>query len=148
MTQQYPYQLQRFIEAQDYDFDSALSELKNGRKVTHWIWYIFPQVAGLGSSSMAEDYAIRSRDEALAYCSHEILGPRLIECASALLCHRNKKVTEIMDWPDDLKLKSSMTLFAMVCPETKVFQEILDMFYDGDLDPKTVSFLSNENQRF
>ncbi len=142
-----PYQLQRFIDAQDYDYEIALSELNNGKKLSHWIWYIFPQVFGLGSSSMSQDYSIRSRAEALAYLSHEVLGARLIDCASALLPHKDKNIREIMDTPDDLKLKSSMTLFASIAPEVEVFQRILDIFYAGQRDPKTVLFLSNEKYR-
>lgn len=141
MNPQDIYNLQRFIDAQDYDYEIALSELRNGRKESHWIWYIFPQITGLGSSSMAQDYAIRSRAEAKAYLTHEVLGGRLIDCASALLPHKNKSIREIMDSPDDLKLKSSMTLFSTISPETKVFRQIIDTFYAGESDPKTISFL-------
>lgn len=137
-----PYNLQRFVDVQKRDYAQALQELGQGRKRSHWIWYIFPQVAGLGSSSMAREYAIKSREEAVAYLNHELLGPRLLECSHALLRHRGQDIGDIMGWPDDLKLKSSMTLFASVddggCP---VFHEVLQTFYAGERDEKTLAFL-------
>ncbi|NJL91361.1 MAG: DUF1810 domain-containing protein [Coleofasciculaceae cyanobacterium SM2_1_6] len=115
MTSEDPHNLQRFLDAQNKKYVSALRELHNGKKLSHWIWYIFPQVAGLGHSSIAQEYAISSKEEASAYLSHEVLGSRLHECASALLPHKDKRVEDIMGFPDDLKLKSSMTLFARFC---------------------------------
>lgn len=136
-----PYPLQRFLAAQGDDYEFALRELRNGRKESHWIWYIFPQVAGLGQSSMAERYAIRSRAEAVAYLNHPVLGSRLRECCETLLAHRGKRVEEIMGYPDDLKLRSSMTLFAAISDHDSVFYRVLDAFYAGHPDEKTIAFL-------
>lgn len=141
MNERDPFNLQRFLTAQEEDFECALSELERGRKQSHWIWYIFPQVAGLGHSSMAQEYAIRSRDEAVAYLDHSILGTRLQKCCEALLKHQGKKVQEIMGFPDNLKLHSSMTLFAMISKPDSVFQKVLNAFYSGEMDERTVAFL-------
>ena len=106
------------------------------------MWYIFPQVAGLGHSPMAQEYAIRSREEGVAYLDHAILGARLQRCCEALLKHEGKNVQEIMGYPDDLKLRSSMTLFAMIStPDNDVFRKILNAFYAGEMDERTVAFL-------
>jgi uncharacterized protein (DUF1810 family)/predicted protein tyrosine phosphatase len=137
-----PYNLQRFLTAQAEDYECALGELKRGRKESHWIWYIFPQVAGLGHSSMAQEYAIRSRDEAVAYLGHPILGARLQQCCEALRKHQSKKVQDIMGFPDDLKLRSSMTLFAMISAPDSVFHKVLNTFYSGQVDERTVGFLA------
>lgn len=137
-----PYNLQRFLAEQDEDYEFAIGELKRGKKESDWIWYIFPQVAGLGSSSMAQDYAIASREEAVAYLEDPVLGQRLQECCEALLLHTNSKIEDIMGFPDDLKLQSSMTLFASVSASPKLFQTVLDAFYGGQTDEKTIAFLS------
>jgi uncharacterized protein (DUF1810 family) len=137
-----PFQLQRFLTAQAGSYEVALQELLQGQKRSHWMWFIFPQVAGLGRSAMAEAYAIRSRAEAEAYLSHAVLGRRLEQCCAALLQHQGRPVQDIMGRPDDLKLCSSMTLFAMVAPPDSVFQRVLDMFYSGQRDDRTVSFLN------
>ena len=142
MSQQDPYDLQRFLAAQSEDYERALSELQRGRKESHWIWYIFPQVAGLGHSHMAQKYAIQSRDEAVAYLNHPVLGSRLQQCCEALLRHRGKRVEDIMGYPDDLKLRSAMTLFAAVSERENVFQKVLDAFYSGELDERTIAFLN------
>ncbi|MDB6134690.1 MAG: hypothetical protein JWM59_2933 [Verrucomicrobiales bacterium] len=135
------HDLQRFVTAQSMDYEAALGELRRGRKRTHWIWYIFPQVAGLGYSHMAQKYAVQSKAEAIAYLEHGILGPRLHECAAALLARRGTEITEIMGCPDDLKLWSSMTLFASVSDPGSVFHQMLEQFYGGGMDPKTLEFL-------
>jgi uncharacterized protein (DUF1810 family) len=137
-----PFNLQRFLTAQAEDYDCALEELQMGRKESHWIWYVFPQVAGLGHSPMAQEYAIRSRDEAVAYLNHPVLGARLTQCCEAPLKHAGKKVQDIMGFPDDLKLRSSMTLFAMVSSEDSVFHNVLNTFYSGQMDERTITFLS------
>lgn len=135
------YNLNRFLTAQTKNYDCALEELRRGRKESHWIWYIFPQVAGLGHSSMAEKYAIQSREEAVAYLSHAVLGARLKQCCEALLKHHEKKIQDIMGFPDDLKLRSSMTLFAMISTEGSVFHKVLNAFYSGQKDERTIAFL-------
>ena len=133
------YDLGRFIAAQDGVYPGALAELRAGRKRTHWMWFVFPQIAGLGSSAMARRYAIGSLVEARAYLADAVLGPRLIECASALLSVEGRSAEEIMGYPDDLKLRSSMTLFRRAAPEIEVFQEVLDRYYEGKPDPQTLN---------
>ena len=134
--------LDRFVQAQDGVYDDALAELTAGRKRTHWMWFIFPQITGLGSSPAAQRYAIGSLDEARAYLAHPVLGPRLRECAQALLAVGGKSAEEILGYPDDLKLRSSMTLFARAADEPEVFEAVLDRFYDGP-DPRTLELLSS-----
>src|SRR5689334_13159806 len=107
-----PHRLERFVEAQDRVFDQALGELRAGRKRSHWMWFVFPQVAGLGMSATSRTYAIASLEEARAYLDHPVLGPRLVECAEAVLAHPERTALEVMGSPDDVKLRSSMTLFA------------------------------------
>lgn len=133
--------LQRFHEAQEGAYDGALAELRRGRKTSHWIWYVFPQVAGLGSSPTSRYFAISSLEEAQAYAADEVLGPRLVESATALLDHGDRTAREIMGSPDDAKLRSSMTLFAIAVPGEPVFQQVLDTFFDGQRDPRTEEFL-------
>ena len=134
-------ELERFYKAQEYDFETALSEIRNGRKEGHWMWYIFPQIAGLGRSAMAEYYAIRSREEAMAYIEDPVLGKRLIEISQALLQVKSDDAEAVMGWPDNLKLRSCMTLFAEVAPEQPVFRNVLEKFYDGEMDGKTLDIL-------
>lgn len=136
-----PHNLQRFIIAQAGDYQCALRELQQGQKQSHWIWYIFPQVAGLGHSPTAQEYAIRSRDEAVAYLAHPLLSARLQKCCWALLKHQGRRVEEIMGFPDDLKLRSSMTLFAILSRQDSVFHKTLDAFYSRQMDEKTLAFL-------
>jgi uncharacterized protein (DUF1810 family) len=142
MSEPDPHNLQRFVTAQAEDFNCALSELQRGQKRSHWIWYVFPQVAGLGHSSMAQEYAIRSRDEAVAYLNHAVLGSRLQRCCEALLRNQGRKVQDIMGFPDDLKLRSSMTLFAMISAQDSVFHQVLNAFYSGEMDERTIAFLN------
>ena len=124
-----PYQLQRFVDAQDAVYARALEELRRGRKESHWMWVVFPQMAGLGRSTMSERYAIRSDDEARAYLAHPTLGARLTECAEAVLAVEGRSAREIFGSPDDLKLRSSATLFAGVSPPGSVFQRLLDKYF-------------------
>ena len=135
--------LERFLSAQEHDYEIALSEIRNGRKQSHWMWYIFPQIQGLGYSSMAQFYAIKDREEAVAYLNHPVLGKRLVEITEALLNLRENDARKVMGYPDDLKLKSSMTLFYVVSGRA-VFIQVLDKYYFGELDEKTVSLLGAE----
>jgi len=135
------FDLERFVQAQQGVYESALAELRAGRKRSHWIWFIFPQVAGLGQSEMSRKYAIRSSDEAAAYLAHPVLGDRLRECATAVLSHDDEEIGDIFPHPDDLKFHSSMTLFADVAPDEAVFQACLDAFFDGAADSATLERL-------
>jgi uncharacterized protein (DUF1810 family) len=135
------FDLERFVQAQQGVYDTALAELRAGRKRSHWMWFIFPQVAGLGQSEMARRYAIHSSDEAAAYLAHPVLGERLRACATAVLSHDGEDIGGIFPHPDDLKFHSSMTLFADVAPHEAVFQACLDAFFDGAADPATLERL-------
>jgi uncharacterized protein (DUF1810 family) len=139
------HNLNRFIEAQNRDYPQALAEMRNGRKRSHWIWYIFPQIHGLGFSSTSEYYAIRSLDEAKDYLQHPVLGSRLIEITKAVLAHNGKTANQIMGSPDDLKLKSCMTLFNLLENTDPVFQEVLDNYFDGMQDQKTIAIVKSES---
>ena len=134
--------LSRFLEAQKHSYASALSEIRNGRKRSHWMWYIFPQIAGLGFSSTAQYYAIRDLSEARAYLEEPVLRSRLLEISSALLELPGDDATQILGWPDDLKLRSCMTLFLHADPSIPVFQQVLDKFYAGSEDERTVALLN------
>jgi uncharacterized protein (DUF1810 family) len=136
-----PYDLDRFVRAQQDDYEQALSEIKNGRKRSHWMWYIFPQFDGLAFSSTSKLYAIKSLDETRAYLDHPVLGPRLVVCAEAALHVEGRSATAIFGSPDDLKLRSSATLFAHVSPPGSVFHRLLDKFYQGVPDGKTLELL-------
>ena len=138
------YRLERFVEAQSNGvYAQALDELHAGRKASHWMWFVFPQVAGLGSSSTSQRYAIGSLAEARAYLDHPVLGSRLIECARAVLSHPDRTARQIMGSPDDAKLRSSMTLFALASESEPVFQQVIDIFFDGGSDPRTVEILGS-----
>lgn len=132
--------LDRFLTAQERSYDAALSEIKNGRKRSHWMWYIFPQIAGLGMSSTAQYYSIADIDEAREYITHPVLGARLLEISRALLTLDSSDATAVMGYPDDLKLRSSMTLFAQVS-EDPVFNAVIDKFYGGRPDTRTLHIL-------
>ncbi len=134
------HDLNRFISAQERSYDAALREIKSGRKRTHWMWYIFPQIAGLGFSSTAQFYAISSMQEAKDYYAHPVLGKRLVEISEALLALGTNDAGAVMGYPDDLKLRSSMTLF-LAASGDEVFQKVLDKFYSGKPDSKTLSIL-------
>ena len=136
-----PFDLGRFVLAQADDYEQALAEIKGGRKRTHWMWYIFPQIDGLGSSSMSRRYAIRSLAEARAYLDHPVLGPRLIEAAEAALAVEGKSAHEIFGSPDDMKLRSSATLFASVVAPDSVFARLLDTYYRGERDGRTLGLI-------
>ena len=134
------HDLNRFISAQERSYDAALREIKSGHKVTHWMWYIFPQIAGLGFSSTAQFYAISSMQEAKDYYAHPVLGKRLVEISEALLALDTSDAGAVMGYPDDLKLRSSMTLFLAASGDA-VFQSVLDKFYSGRPDSKTLRIL-------
>jgi uncharacterized protein (DUF1810 family) len=138
MSRDDPFNLARFVHAQEYAYDTALEEIRGGRKRSHWMWFIFPQFAGLGHSPTATHYAIRSRDEAKAYLDHPVLGPRLAECAAAVLELEGVSAHDVFGYPDDLKLKSSMTLFALVSAQASVFREVLTKYFGGEPDEATV----------
>ena len=135
-----PHHLQRFVEAQDGVYANVRVELAAGRKRSHWMWFIFPQVAGLGFSAMAQRFAIGSRDEALAYLAHDILGPRLIECTGLVMNVTGKTIHDILGSPDDLKFHSSMTLFAAVA-DTPPFAAALTRYFAGAADQATLDIL-------
>ena len=134
------YDLQRFHKAQKFDYPVALDEIKNGQKESHWMWYIFPQLKELGYSSTAKYYGL-TKDEAKAYIKDEILKSRLIEISQALLELTSNNATEILGYPDDLKLKSCMTLFSEIAPELEVFDQVLQKFFSGKKDDKTLKLL-------
>lgn len=136
-----PAGLDRFVEAQKGDYERALDEIRSGRKASHWMWYIFPQIDGLGSSAMAKRYAIRDLAEAEAYLRHPVLGPRLIECAEAALAIEGKSATEVFGYPDDLKLRSCATLFARVSPPGSVFEQLLAKYFRATADQRTLELL-------
>lgn len=134
-----PHNLQRFVDAQEREgtYQQALGELRAGRKTSHWIWFVFPQIAGLGSSATARLFAINSIEEARAYLEHPLLGPRLRECSQALLEVSGRSAREILGETDATKLRSSMTLFAGAAPGEPLFREVLDRLYDGKRDEET-----------
>ena len=136
------YDLNRFINAQENIYNQVISELKNGHKQSHWMWFIFPQIDGLGHSEIAKKYAIKSKEEAIAYLNHPILGTRLIECSEMLLTIKSLSVSDIFGYPDDLKFKSSMTLFASVENSSPVFSQALDQYFFDEKDSKTLSILA------
>jgi uncharacterized protein (DUF1810 family) len=132
-----PYDLDRFVQAQHADYDRALSELREGKKRSHWMWYIFPQIEGLGHSPMSQRYSIKSAAEARAYLDHPVLGPRLRECAAVVNSIVGRSAQEIFGSPDDLKLRSSATLFAGVSDDD-VFEQVLRKYFDGKPDKGTL----------
>ena len=135
------YDLQRFLKAQEGVYSTALAEIRSGRKRSHWIWYIFPQIQGLGFSPTAQRYAIKDLGEAKAYMQDPVLKERLLEISSALLELSSSDPTAVMGYPDDLKLRSSMTLFMQAAPEEPVFRKVLDKYFSGRPDGKTVEIL-------
>ena len=137
-----PYDLERFVRAQERDYHRALAEIKNGRKQSHWMWYIFPQFTGLGASEMSRRYAIRSLDEARDYLTHPILGSRLRECMASVLEIEGKSAHDIFGSPDDLKLHSCATLFAQVAPNDSPFQHVLAKFFANTGDAATLRLLA------
>lgn len=136
-----PYDLQRFIDAQNTVFEQACAELRSGQKVGHWMWFIFPQLRGLGRSQMAMKFAISSPDEAEAFLKHPVLGPRLRECTRIVLRVEGRSIDQIFGYPDDLKFRSSMTLFASTTSEHQVFEDALRKYFAGEVDRLTVARL-------
>lgn len=141
MAKSDPYDLNRFVEAQSPAYDQALAELRAGRKRTHWMWFVFPQIEGLGSSDTARFYAIADRAEAAAYLKHPLLGPRLRQCAAALLGVEGRTGLEILGSPDDLKARSCMTLFAELPDADPVFRQVLEKYYAGEPCRRTLEIL-------
>ena len=137
-----PFNLQRFVEAQDPVYDRVRAELTAGEKRSHWMWFIFPQIAGLGWSSTAARYAIASLDEAKAYLEHPILGPRLIECTELVNRVQGRSVSDIFGYPDDLKFRSSMTLFAKAAPQNQAFKFAIEKYFKGEFDHRTEESLN------
>jgi uncharacterized protein (DUF1810 family) len=136
-----PYDLERFVEAQSRIYDVVRAELRQGSKRSHWMWFIFPQIRGLGSSPTAVHFAVASREEAVAYLKHPILGPRLIECTQLVLGVKNRSSEQIFGEIDSLKFRSSMTLFAQVTLKETAFQEALQKYFDGEEDVLTLEIL-------
>ena len=136
-----PHNLQRFVDAQDPGYERVCAELRNGQKVGHWMWFIFPQLRGLGYSPMATTFGISSQQEAEAYLKHPILGLRLKECTRLVNAVEGRSINQIFGSPDDLKFRSSMSLFASVAPEHQIFKDALQKYFGGELDPLTVQRL-------
>jgi uncharacterized protein (DUF1810 family) len=138
-----PFRLQRFVDAQDGVYERALGELRAGRKRSHWIWFVFPQLAGLGSSAMSQEYGISSLDEAVAYLHHPLLGPRLVECVEAVVAvaAEGRSVEDVVG-PDAVKLRSSLTLFAEADPEVAVYRDALGECFGGRTDERTLKLLA------
>lgn len=136
-----PFHLDRFLKAQEDDYEFALAEIRAGEKRSHWIWYIFPQIDGLAFSSTSKYYAIKSLEEARAYLAHPILGQRLLACMEALLEVRDRSAAEIFGFPDDLKVRSCATLFAQAAVAPSIFDRVLDKYYGGERDPRTLALL-------
>ena len=137
-----PYDLQRFVEAQAHVYDDVLDELLAGRKTSHWMWFVFPQLRGLGHSATAERYGIASLDEARAYLAHPLLGPRLRACTRLVLGAQGRSVHAIFGTPDDFKFRSCMTLFGFASPDEDVFDEALGRYFGGEPDPRTLALLA------
>ena len=137
-----PFDLDRFVHAQDGVLDAVRRELGAGRKQTHWMWFVFPQLRALGRSSTALHYGIRSLDEARAYMAHPLLGPRLLDCTGLVLAVQGRSAHAIFGSPDDLKLRSCMTLFAAAAPDEAAFPEVIRRYYDGAGDPETLRLLA------
>ena len=141
LTSSDPYNLARFVEAQEPAYDRALSEIRDGRKQSHWMWYMFPQFDGLGVSSTSKRYSLKSVGEAEAYLAHPVLGRRLVECAEAAFQVDGRSALEIFGSPDDMKLKSCTTLFAYVSPEGSIFHKIVDKYFRGNADEMTLRLI-------
>ena len=140
-----PYDLARFVRAQEAVYDQAMSEIRSGRKRSHWMWYIFPQFDGLGFSSTTRHYAIKSVAEAEAYLRHPVLGPRLLESFQAALAVEGRSAVDVFGSPDDMKLQSCATLFAGVSPTGSVFERLLDRYFGGELDDKTLRLVGRKS---
>ncbi|MBN1835126.1 MAG: DUF1810 domain-containing protein [Spirochaetales bacterium] len=137
-----PFDLERFVRAQEGTYAAALAELESGQKRSHWMWYVFPQVEGLGHSGTSRFYAIRSLEEARRYLEHPVLGKRLLECAEALLGVRGRSASQIFGYPDDMKLRSAMTLFSRAAAHSpSVFDRVLERYFQGEPDGRTLALL-------
>ncbi len=136
--------LERFVEAQNDCYETVCAELAAGKKKTHWMWFVFPQLEGLGQSTMARKFALHSQQEAVEYLKHPVLGARLIHCVGLMLAVKGKSAFEILSTPDDLKFRSCMTLFAAVAPGDSVFKEALSRFCGGKPDPRTLELLARK----
>lgn len=137
-----PHDLERFVEAQATQYRAALAEIRNGWKASHWMWFIFPQLLGLGASPTSRHYAIKSRSEAEAYLAHQLLGPRLIECTEAVLHVQERSAVEVFGALDAMKLRSCATLFAQVSPAGSSFHRLIDQYFGGQLDERTLQYLA------
>jgi uncharacterized protein (DUF1810 family) len=135
------FNLRRFVDAQNPLFEQVQAELEAGSKQGHWMWFVFPQVKGLGHSELANFYGIGSRQEAEAYLQHPILGPRLRECTELVNRVEGRSIDAILGYPDNLKFRSSMTLFSLISPEDQVFRQALEKYFSGEMDPRTVDLL-------
>jgi uncharacterized protein (DUF1810 family) len=141
MTSNDTYHLQRFVDAQSPVYKQVCAELRAGRKTSHWIWFIFPQIAGLGHSPMAQRFAVSGREEAVSYLQHPVLGPRLAECTRLVNAHAGQDLVDMLGDIDAIKFRSSMTLFASVAKENQIFQEALRTFFRGEMDELTLARL-------
>ena len=141
------YDLERFVDAQQGVYQVALAEIRAGRKRSHWMWFIFPQIEGLGFSATSRNFAIRGLGEAQDYLAHPLLGPRLLACAEAALALPGDSATAVFDSPDDVKLRSSATLFALISPAGSVFHRVLDKYFSGRQDPNTLQLLNERDAR-
>jgi len=141
-----PFNLQRFVDAQEGVFEGVLAELKRGRKYGHWIWFIFPQVKGLGRSSTSQFYGIVSLEEAMAYLQHPVLGARLIQCTELVNAVTRSNAEEIFGDIDAMKFRSSMTLFGQADRKNPIFAEALDKYFEGERDPLTMEYLQNQSR--
>jgi uncharacterized protein (DUF1810 family) len=135
------FQLRRFVDAQQPVYEEVLGELRAGRKRSHWMWFIFPQIAGLGHSAMAERFALSSLDEAVAYLAHPVLGQRLRECSVLVAGVEGRSIAEIFGHPDDMKFRSSMTLFSQAAPQEPIFAACLQKYFGGEPDQQTLAKL-------
>lgn len=148
MNAEDPYNLERFVQAQESIYSQALSELKNGHKRSHWMWFIFPQFAGLGFSLTTRRYSVKSLEEARAYLDHPVLGPRLLDCTQALLGVHGKEISKILGYPDDLKFHSSITLFDRVTNDEKnLFYQALSHYFSGKRDTKTLKLVAKSQEK-
>ena len=141
------FNLQRFIKEQQRDYTTAYVEISQGRKRSHWMWWIFPQIEGLGMTATSHKYSIKSMEEAIAFLAHPYLGKNIREISAELLKLDTNDASYVMGYPDDLKLRSSMTLFAEATPEETVFQKVLDKFYDGKKDDRTIAILYDKSMK-
>ena len=138
-----PFHLDRFVQAQGPVYETALAELRRGRKASHWMWFVFPQIEGLGFSAISQHFAITGLDEARAYLAHPVLGPRLIECTETINAIHGRSALEVFGAPDDLKLRSSLTLFVHAAPDTPAFAQALNKYFAGEPDPLTLEKLGS-----